>query len=209
MCDGIYYKILSDEESVAVTYRSSDYDSYTGEICIPSEVSYDGKTYVVKEIGDRAFKGCSTVTSIVLPASIAKIGFYAFEDANHIQRVHISDLSAWCMIDCSFSPLKYGALLYMDNRPVDSLESLDSKCTKIGKYAFYGNIYLTKVVIPEFVTEVCDYAFVGCSNMTSLEVGANVELMGEGVFQNCTSLGIIKFNDSDKSLSIEFSNKFS
>lgn len=202
MCDGLYYNILSDEESVAVTFRTTDYDSYIGEITIPSEVSYGGKTYTVKEIGDRAFYKCSTVTSITIPKTITKIGICAFEDANHIQRVNISDLTAWCMIDCNYSPLKYGGVLYLNNRPVDSLESLDSKCTKIGESAFYGNTYLTKVVIPEFVTEVCQDAFYGCSNMTYLEVGSNVELMGEGAFRKCSSLSTIKFNDSDKELKL-------
>ena len=85
--DGIYYNILSDKTSVEVTYRNTNYDTYIGEITIPSTVSHKEKTYSVTAIGERAFHKCTTVTSITIPPSINKIGLYAFEDANHIQKV--------------------------------------------------------------------------------------------------------------------------
>lgn len=141
--DGIYYNILTDKTSVEVTYRDKNYDTYIGEIIIPSEVSYNGKNYTVTEIGSNAFYKCSTMTSITLPTSINKIELNAFEGANHIQKVHISDLSAWCMIDFKYvssCPLKYGGTLYLNNEPVTSLEFLDSSCTTIAKYAFYDCI---------------------------------------------------------------------
>lgn len=159
---GIYYNILPDKLSVEVTYKNTNYDTYIGDIAIPAEVSYDGKTYTVTSIGNRAFYKCSTVTSITIPATINSIGLYAFEDANHIQKVNISNLTAWCMIDVdSFysCPLVYGGVLYLDNEPLSSLETLESSCTTIAKYAFYGNTNLTNVVIPNSITTVQEGAF--------------------------------------------------
>ena len=205
--EGIYYNILSDKTSVEVTYRNTNYDTYIGEITIPSEVSYNGKTYAVTAIGDHAFYKCSTVTSIKLPPSINKIGMYAFKDANHIQKVHISNLSAWCMInmyDSDSCPLIYGGTLYLNDSPVNSLESLDSSCTTIAKYAFWGNTYLTDVVLPESITSVQASAFKGCTNMRYLEVGANVTSMGEGAFRSCSSLKTIKFVDSKQTLKLGY-----
>ena len=205
--EGIYYNILSDKTSVEVTYRNTNYDTYIGEITIPSEVSYNGKTYAVTAIGNRAFYKCSTVTSIKLPPSINKIGMSAFENANHIQKVHISNLSAWCMINMfdSYScPLIYGGTLYLNDSPVNSLESLDSSCTTIAKYAFWGNTYLTDVVLPESITSVQASAFKGCTNMRYLEVGANVTSMGEGAFRSCSSLKTIKFIDSKQTLKLGY-----
>lgn len=201
--EGIYYNILSDKTSVEVTYRDTNYDTYIGEIIIPNEVSYNGKTYSVTGIGSRAFYKCSTVTSVTIPPSINKIGLYAFQYANHIQKVNITNLSAWCMIDVDSyysCPLVYGGTLYLNNTPVTSLDSLDSSCTTIAKYAFFGNTYLTQVVLPESITSVQEAAFRGCSNMTYLEVGSNVTSMGEGAFISCSSLKTIKFNDSDQQL---------
>ena len=202
---GIYYNILPDKLSVEVTYKNTNYDTYIGDIAIPAEVSYDGKTYTVTSIGNRAFYKCSTVTSITIPATINSIGLYAFEDANHIQKVNISNLTAWCMIDVdSFysCPLVYGGVLYLDNEPLSSLETLESSCTTIAKYAFYGNTYLTNVVLPNSITTVQEGAFSGCSKLKYLEVGPNVISMGEGAFKGCSSLRTIKFSDSNQKLTL-------
>lgn len=204
--EGIYYNILSNQTSVEVTYRNTNYDTYTGEIIIPSEVYYNGNMYTVTGIGSRAFYKCSTVTSITIPPTINKIGLYAFQDANHIQKVNISNLTSWCMMDVDSyysCPLVYGGTLYLHNIPVASLESLDSSCTTIAKYAFFGNTYLTNVILPKSVKSVQAGAFQDCSNMTYLEVGPNVISMGEGAFVSCTSLKTIKFSNSDQQLMLD------
>lgn len=199
---GIYYNILTDNVSVEVTYRNTDYDSYTGEIVIPSEVTYKDKTFTVSQIGERAFYKCSTVTSLSIPPSIKKFNFQAFNVANHIKKVNISNLSAWCMIDAQSNPLEEGVTLYLNNSPITSLESLDSTCTTIGRWAFYAQTTLTKAILPESITSVQDGAFVKCTNLSYLEVGSNVTSMGDGAFASCSSLKTIKFCDSDKWLKL-------
>ena len=65
--DGIYYNYL-DGNNVEVTYRGYDYydyyDEYSGEVIIPSTVTYKGTTYTVTSIGYGAFAYCSSLTSI-------------------------------------------------------------------------------------------------------------------------------------------------
>lgn len=203
--DGIYYNILSDNSSVEVTFRDGDFDTYIGEITIPSEVSYDGYSYKVSAIGNLAFYKCSALITVTIPATINRIGSGAFEYSNHIQKVNISDLSAWCMIDFSddgSSPFAYGGSLYLDNILVTSIESLDESCTTIAKYAFYGNTDLTNVVLPNSITTIQASAFQGCSKLKYLEVGPNVISMGNGVLKGCTALSTIKFCDSDQTLQL-------
>ena len=56
--DGIYYRLLSEESQVAVTYYGNNaYDvpeeyKYTGSVTIPETVTYQGATYSVTSIGD-------------------------------------------------------------------------------------------------------------------------------------------------------------
>lgn len=203
--DGVYYNILQDKASVSVTYRNTSYDTYIGDVVIPESVTHDGISYIVTEIGDRAFYKSATVTSISIPPTLKKIGLYSFQDANHIKKVYITDLSAWCMMDFdSFysSPLAYGGSLLLNGQTVSSLDELNASCTRIGKYAFYGNTTLQNVVIPDNIETIGACAFQGCSGMEYLEVGTNVVSMGEGAFKGCSKLKTIKFKDSPNTIKL-------
>ena len=63
--DGIFYKKINSS-IVEVTYKGSysgSYDDeYVGDIVIPSSVSYNGATYSVTSIGNRAVDGWSCVS---------------------------------------------------------------------------------------------------------------------------------------------------
>ena len=73
--DGIYYNNLEDN-NVEVTYLGSDpytfHSEYSGEVTIPSTVTSNGTTYSVKSIGDCAFQGCRSLTSVTIPNSITR-----------------------------------------------------------------------------------------------------------------------------------------
>lgn len=76
--NGIYYNITS-VNTVEVTYKDENYNSYSGKVLsIPSSVSYGGTTYTVNSIGKFAFNQCSNLESVRIPATVVGIGRCAF-----------------------------------------------------------------------------------------------------------------------------------
>ena len=68
--NGIYYIINSDGTTVSVI---SGNDSYSGNVTIPSTVTYNGTTYGVTTIGNKAFHNCTGLTSVTIGNSVTTI----------------------------------------------------------------------------------------------------------------------------------------
>lgn len=84
--DDIKYTQTAENE-VSITYAtegqpgSSNPNTYTGDFVIPSQVTYEGKTYNVTGIDSYAFRKAN-ITSITLPEGIVSIGEEAIYETN-------------------------------------------------------------------------------------------------------------------------------
>ncbi len=87
--DGIYYNRDDGSKTCSVTYRNTNYNSYSGKVDIPETVTYNGTTYSVTSIGNYAFYGCTGLTEITIPNSVTSIGSYAFESCSGLTSVTI------------------------------------------------------------------------------------------------------------------------
>lgn len=90
--NGIYYNKTS-ATTVEVTFKGDSFvsysDEYSGDIIIPSTVTYSGKEYSVTAIGDITFGCCSSMTSVTIPNSITSIGNDAFYECSSLTSVTI------------------------------------------------------------------------------------------------------------------------
>ena len=74
--DNLNYTIT---DATAHTVELTGYETrLMGPISIPASVSYQGTSYTVTSIGERAFENSNAITIIVIPNGVTSIGQEAF-----------------------------------------------------------------------------------------------------------------------------------
>ena len=215
----IWYNFDEATTTAEVTFKgdAADYydNRYKGNVSIPDKVNYNGKTYDVTSIGEKAFYGCENVTSVTLPKSITSIGKLAFSCCYDLSKINIPDSVKSIETDA------FNACVSLLNLKVPSTVKT------IGSYAFgsvpniiydgsdkYGaraqNGYVegnlvyedktkTKLCaccrlakgtlkLPETLEEIGETAFLYCSDLEALTLPNSVTTIGANAFFDCAGL---------------------
>lgn len=140
----------------------------------------------VQAIPDYAFNSTNLplLTRITIGRGVKSIGERVFW--NGIQQVNIKDLRSYCQIDFSDSILD-GAALYINDNPATSVTIPDG-ITEIRPYTFMGCSNLNYLTIPDSVTIIGDYAFYGCASLRSVNQAQKIRIIGNYAFMDCSSL---------------------
>lgn len=77
---------------------------------------------------------------------------------------------------------------------------ISNNVTSIGNWAFSGCSSLTSITIPDSVTSIGNYAFYFCSTLTSITIGNCVASIGESAFGYCSGLTSVIISDSVTSI---------
>ena len=142
------------------------------------------------------------MTEVTIPNSVTEIGSYAFEVCEGLTEVNISDLSAWCKIDFSLyssNPLYYANKLKLNGTEIKDLV-IPNDITDIKNYAFSRCYDLTEVTIPNSVTEIGSYAFDDCYGLTEVTIPNSVTEIGDYAFSDCTGLTSMTIGNSVTSI---------
>ena len=113
----------------------------------------------VTSIGFDAFCGCLSLTELNIPNSVTEIGSYAFLSCNSLN-CNIYDSVKYLGNDVN----PYLCLIDAVSQDVTSCE-IHPDCRFINDQAFFFHENITTVTIPESVTRVGDWAFIGCSKL--------------------------------------------
>mgnify|MGYP002730216358 CR=1 FL=1 len=150
-------------------------------------------------IGDYAFSGCSSLTSLTLPSSVTLIGGHAFEKCSGLTSLtlpsSVTSIGEFAFRYCSgltsltipsgVTTIDYYA--FADCRGLTSL-TLPSSVTSIGGHAFAWCSGLTSLTLPSSVTSIGGHAFESCSGLTSLTLPSSVTEIDWSAFERCNNL---------------------
>jgi hypothetical protein len=142
----------------------------------------------VTSIGDRAFSGCTGLTSIEIPNSVTSIGSYAFYECSGLTNINIPN-----------SVTSIGRYAFYHCSGLTSI-NIPNSMTSIGSDAFYYCTGLTSINIPNSVTSIGNNAFRGCTGLTSIEIPNSVTSIGNYAFRDCTGLTSINIPNSVTSI---------
>ena len=200
---GLFYKTAKgySMDFVEVTGNQGG-GKYSGDVVVPGTVEYDGITYTVKGVGNRAFEGCGDLRKVTISEGIYKIGAYAFCYCGNLERVILP------------STLEY----------IDNLNRVFTGCSKLEiittapregqedyyylyDEALYMHINREKreilswvpekktgtVVIKEGTTKIADYS-IYLTNVDKIVIPESVKSIDINTFVSCKTPLVLELN---------------
>ena len=141
----LYYQLINDSEAQLVHDYYDPALNYKGltTVVIPDSIAYEGRTYAVTSIGERAFMGCSTLTSVTIPKTIKEIGLRAFDDCTSITSV------VWNAQHCNdflyvYNPLM-DSITYVSKYP-NNMDYYDWRIKAVENQYRFDNDKVTSIV---------------------------------------------------------------
>lgn len=170
---GITFQTLSSP-SASCEVSPSQGDPYSGNVEIPSSISFQEMEYNVVGIASYAFSGCDMLLSVSIPESVRSIGRNAFQDCSSLESIvfptAVEEIGEQTFYGCS------------------ALESFEGKgINKIGRSAFASCRSLQSLSFASDVASFGDYCFNGCQALKSFSFSGHPQI-GSGCFSGCTAL---------------------
>lgn len=218
--NGIFYKIKENNTKVAVTTGSATGNSYSGDVVIPSTVTYNNSTYSVTQIypfafgschsitsiaipnsidsiEDGAFWGCIKLTSLFIPASVKKIGYYAFVGDTELTEINVASENGRFKSE--------QGILYNKNMNVlraypagktASTYVIPSTVDSIEVSAFSTSKF-TSITIPNSIKYMAHASFLMCDGITTVALPSSVSFLQNNPFYGCKNMTAVNVDPAN------------
>lgn len=192
--DGLNYYLDATTNEATIAAENK----WTGELVLPSCVSYDNQEYTVTGIHWLAFCQCETLTRVTIPKTV-----------NHVYSVSVYPEAAMNpFINCScleYIEVEDGNPLFCSVGGILFTSDMSKLCSyptgarsesyvipdgvkAIGGAAFYGNTWLRSVTMPSTVTKEYGSIFYGCSNLEEVRLSESLTYVEASSFSGCLKL---------------------
>lgn len=156
----------------------------------------------IETIGDYAFYGCTSLKEIKFPNSIVSISNNAFQNCTSLRTIYTEDMNPYIKID------QYAFIDIKDNLDIVASQPDNSMiCIAQNRVLFHNKIVdpAAEFVIPETVINLtggscCKY---GSISLTSVVIPDTVEMVGDDVFYDHSSLAKITVGSSVRYMSTD------
>ena len=214
--DGAFYDCRNlTSITIPSSVTSMGYNTFSGcsnlKTAGPIGGGYDIEFGWTTSIIDKAFYGCSNLTSITIPSSVTSIRSYAFYDCRKLTSITIPEgvttignnafdrCYAFTSITIPSSVTSIGDNAFRSCSGLKSV-TIPGSVTSMGNYAFQGCSGLTSVTISEGATSIGLYAFQRCSRLTSVTIPSSITDMGGWAFDGCSELTSVTISEGVTSM---------
>ena len=142
----------------------------------------------ITEINNSAFAGGSCLNSVTFSRLITKVGANVFFGCTELKEVRTSSLEQWCGI--AFENKWSNPLVFAHNLIVNGAS-------------------VKNLVVPSSISVIHDYAFHGCTGISSVTIPNSVTSIGVNAFEDCSGLTAVNISSLDSWFGINFGNSLS
>lgn len=159
--DGICYGFMGSRRAY-VTHHGEwagngvQGQTYSGDLVIPEQISYNGRTYTVFSVDENAFAGSENLTSVSLPSTVRALSSCAFLGCTNLRQVTLPK-GLLAISNCAF--LGCSSLQQV---------TLPRHAEKVDSFTFYCCSSMTSVVLPHRIRTVRHGALEHLPAMTHL-----------------------------------------
>ena len=193
-------------ETFVVPQSITTFDNYIFSGCANLRTVIFDEASQLKTIGNYVFQNCTSLESIAIPDTVTSLGTYVFMGCENLTSVKLSQnltqLQSYTFTNCKSLPSIAipDSITKIGNYAFSGCELLEtvtfgenSQLVSFGTYVFagYGTtanscISLRSIAIPDGVTALGNYMFMGCTALETVTFGEGSQLtfLGQSTFRD-------------------------